>query len=85
MDFIQELTEQADARHKAMKLFRQMDKYYEVLENMHDDLDGGRTGKAMAAQGFGHGELADLKKNIAAVLEVFSDFMPGLEMEMRGE
>ena len=85
MEFIQELTEQADARTKAVKLFNRMDNHLTYLENMHDDLDTGVGAKLMAAHGYGEGELKDLKAGLEAAIEVFSDFMPGLEMEARGE
>ncbi len=85
MEFIQELTEQSDARHKAMKLFQRMDKHLDALENMHDDLETGPGAKQMAAHGYGEGELRDLRKGLADTIEVFLDFMPGLEAEMRGE
>ena len=85
MEFIRELTEQSDARHKAMKLFNKMNKIYDTLENIHDELDSGPAGKAMKAQGYGEGELKDILHNLEKAIDNFGDFMPGLEMEMRGE
>ena len=85
MDFLRELKEGEVDRAKAKRLFDRMDKMLDQLERMYEALDKGATGTMMQDLGYGKGELTSLKKHIGNAINEFGDFMPGLEMEMRGE
>lgn len=85
MDFLRDLKEGSEDRAHARKLFRRMDKMQNELEQMYEDLHKGLTGQMMKDRGYGKGELTGLLDGLNKTLTEFEDFMPGLEMEMRGE
>ena len=64
-------------------VYKSMDYYLDSLENMESRLDG-QLGKRMEELGMS-GERAALQQKLQDVIGEFGDFMPGLEMQVRGE
>lgn len=70
-------------------LFASLDKLYDDVIRLTDRLDpktkggGGQLGRRMQALGYGH-EAEQLAKKLDEVVELFGDFMPGLQMQVDG-
>ena len=68
----------------AKRAFRTMDHVLDKLESMHERVDSKTMIVDMDKLGLVH-ERESLAKLIAEAINEFEDFMPGLEMQMRGE
>lgn len=76
--------EEGDDYNTVKLVYKSMDHYMDSLETMHTRLDSGTLGNRMEELGL-TGERKALIQKLAAVMEEFYDFMPGLEMQYRGD
>ena len=79
----EEITEASDVKTVEL-VYKAMDNWMDTIEGMYGRIDDGLLGRKMEELGL-TGEREGLKQTLLATLNEFEDFMPGLEMEYRGD
>jgi len=68
----------------ASNLFHMMNKRFDYLESFSDSLEKGALNRLMEEENL-TGERKAMLKKVNELINEFGDFMPGLEMQFRGD